>query len=90
MKTALKFEARNAGDYLANVGFVCPETEAEFFAVTQEGDTLKNDIRGLVLTRKGRDYVQDTKMNHFRGVAFVEDTMYRQEAKTVTLKLIAA
>jgi len=73
MKTALKFTECNAGNYLAQKGTVCQPEDAEFYAITLEGDTLKNDeILGITLTRKGKIYTQVQRMKTFRGIAFLE------------------
>ncbi len=89
MKTAITTIQRNAGDYLATIASVCPPEQAEFFVVTQDGDKLENDkIWGLLLTRKGVRYAQDTKMQHFRGMAFVELETSSQNPEVIALKLL--
>lgn len=90
MKIAITTTQRNAGDYLATIASVCPKEEAEFFAVIQDGDNLENDeLLGLVLTRKGVRYAQDTEMKHFRGMAFVEWSE-GPGREVIAIKLIAA
>ncbi|MFT3992617.1 MAG: hypothetical protein QM680_14580 [Luteolibacter sp.] len=90
MKIALKFDQVNTYDYLASIGKIVPENEAEFFVVLRDDDKLEMDPEtGLTLTRGKKTFVQIHRMSTFRGIAFVEWGPF-SDHETVTAKLIPA
>ena len=90
MKAPIKIDQRNAGDYLASVATLCAESEADFFLLLHGDDKIENDDElGLTLTRKGKTYTQDTKLNTFKGMLFEEHTM-ESTPETIVAELIKA